>query len=464
MRTLLTLAILASTFSLNPATPAVAKPRDTRPNIILITTDDMTETDMAWMPHTNRLLKRAGVDAKDFVSPHPLCCPARAEILTGQYAHNNGVHHNAGPYGGFSALRSDTTIGTRLNQAGYKTAFVGKFLNSFEATPRNLPGWDVFNPTIKGIYSSYGFTMWNNGDPKRVNRTHTSDYVGKMTGSYIRSFAKRDKPFFIWASQVAPHKERKGGDWVPLTPARRHVGMFAGVQSPSMQKASYNRAPDDNGAYPRARTRSLEEIGDLHQARIESLQSVDEAVARTVRVLRKTGELKNTYIFFTSDNGYLLGEHQIVDKDVPYEEALQVPMVVRGPSLPRGAVRGQTMTMIDLAPTFMDIAGKGASYMDGASMLPGLRSRKAKGYTTTLIQSGDRRNPWEYRGVRTRRYTIVRYADTGMVQMYDRRRDPAQLRNVADAPRYRGVKRELMRSLRRLQDCQAAVCRARSGL
>lgn len=132
-------------------TPQHAVAADTRPNIILISTDDMNKTDLRWMPKTRRLLGKAGVTLDGFISNNPICCPARAEILTGQYSHNNGVHYNDGPWGGYKVLEEPGNhVGSWLKAAGYRTAFVGKHMNGWEDTARRQRGWTIFNPIMKG--------------------------------------------------------------------------------------------------------------------------------------------------------------------------------------------------------------------------------------------------------------------------------------------------------------------------
>ncbi len=176
-----------------PTRPAESK----RPNIVLITTDDEADYDMRWMPRTRRLLGEAGVTFSDSVSPHPLCCPARAEILTGQFAQNNGVRTNEGhKHGGFRAMHSyRNTIGPWLQHAGYRTAFVGKFLNGYRSTSRNIPGWNEWNPLLEdfGAYQYYNFSARHNDVIRRHPRVHVSDFL-----------AATDRPAGAEVLQAAP--------------------------------------------------------------------------------------------------------------------------------------------------------------------------------------------------------------------------------------------------------------------
>lgn len=451
-----------------------------RPNIVLITTDDEADYDMRWMPRTRKLLGKAGVTFSDSVSPHPLCCPARAEILTGQFAQNNGVRTNEGhKHGGFRAMRSyRDTIAPWLQAAGYKTAFVGKFLNGYRSTSPLVPGWNEWHPLLEdmGAYRYYDFSVRHNRRIRHYRNVHVSDLLASQTESLVRRFARQEEPFFLWQSHVAPHGAcvpgGGGSCWGPPVPARRHQDMLGGVRPPSFGDPSFLEADvTDKPVYLRGLSVSSQRRASMREhfvRRVQSLQSVDQAVARTIRVLRSTGELRNTLVVFTSDNGYLLGEHRWTGKDVPYEQSLQVPLLVRGPGLPKGITRHDTVATVDLAPTFVQAADAAPTVpLDGRSLMPLARSAPAKGWRTLLIQNGPRLGEdddaeWSYRGVRTRRYTYVEYSRFG-TELYDRRRDPHQLRNVAGRRDYRNVERELRRRTRVLKRCSGDECRRDFG-
>jgi arylsulfatase A-like enzyme len=453
---LITLAMVAGLSA--AATSPVATAEDLRPNIVLITTDDMTDYDLKWMPETRRLLGEQGFEFTDFLSPHPLCCPARAEILTGQYAQNNGVHHNGGTWGASNLRDADNNVGRWLRDAGYQTAFIGKFLNGFQNRPdMNLGGWDIFNPSVDDIYSPYQFTYYNDGNPERIEGEYTADYVGRKTNEYVDTFSASDRPFFIWVSQVAPHsmKYSDEGKWQGPIPADRHQGMFSDVTSPAVRKPSFNKAVVDGESQSRRMPRIDVAIANEHfRKRIRSLQAVDEQVKSTVDTLEATGELADTVIIFTSDNGFLMGEHRLTGKNVPYEEALQIPLLLRGPGVPVGGTSASTTTMIDLAPTIADFADAVPQRVqDGTSMLP-VAQGVAPGYERVLIQAGDVERKWSFRGVRTSGFTYVEH--TNAVELYDRNADPYQLRNVA-ASRPRALTR-LAAQLDTLRDCTGPTC------
>ncbi len=442
--------------------PAAAAPR---PNILLITTDDMTKADLRWMPNTRRLLRNAGVAVGDFISNHPLCCPARAEILTGQYGHNNGVRDNQGPSGGYQALQQrGNHVGAWLRATGYRTALVGKHLNYWERTAEHQPGWTVLDTIMRNVYRPKNLTLFNNGRPRRFRDVYTADLIGGRTVRYIKRFSASKAPFFIWTSHVAPHNSYLDGRWRPPVPAPRHRGLYPNAMPPSLSSPAFNEADvRDKPPYVRRATKvSRLKMITLHRARIRSLRAVDEQVRATVSALRATGELRNTYVFFTSDNGYLMGEHRLRGKNVPYEPALRVPLLVRGPGLRAGTVRTATYGLVDLAPTFVALAkATPGRRLDGRSIMPTLRTG-ARGYGHYLIQGGNDGGGWWWRGVRSNRYVYVRYTG-GFEELYDRAEDPAELRNVAHRPAYARVRSDLAVRLSALEQCSGNSCRTGGG-
>lgn len=431
-----------------------------RPNIVLITTDDMRADDLRWMPQTRRLLGRAGVTMSDFLSSHPLCCPARAQIMTGQHAQNNGVLTNKRPNGGYPSLRDPgNNVGSWLQAAGYRTAFIGKHMNFWDG--RRQGGWTHFNPIVRNVYAPRGLVMYNDGHRQRYSRVYGTDLLSNLSVREIRRLSGA-APFFVWTSYVAPHGMLVKGTWVPPVPAKRHQRLFASAKPPAMGTPAFNEAHRaDKPRWVRRQDQRPAKMRGLHRARIQSLQAVDEGVAATIRALRRAGELSSTVIVFSSDNGFLLGEHGLRDKNVAYEESLRVPLVVRGPGIPAGVVRRGVFGLVDLPATIADLAGaRPTRVLDGRSMLPHLR-QGAKGYDTYLIQAGaEGRKPaerWWWRGVRSPRYTYVRY-DDGTEELYDLRRDPAQLRNMASRPSYSAVLGRLSDRLDVLADCSGRDC------
>lgn len=449
-----------------------------RPNIVLVTTDDQRLDEMAWMPRTRRLVGAQGVTFGNAISPHPLCCPARAEILTGQLAHNNGVRHNTGRWGGYAAFSRKNRrehIGTWLTRAGYNTAFVGKFLNGYTARHGDQPGWRAWSGTLSGTYRYTRFSMRVDGRTKRYdlarNRRHyVADVVGDRGAALVRRFSRGRKPFFLWISHVGPHSARVDNRWMPPIPAPRHRRIFSDSRPPVLAQPNYREADrSDKPATVRAQSAGrLDRLLRSHRQRIRSLQAVDEANARLVKALRDTGELGNTIVVFTSDNGYLQGEHRLWAKNWPYEESLRVPLLVRGPGIPAGEQRAQNATLVDLPATFLQAARAPRGSADGADLLPAL-AQDLPTAETSLIQAGAPRAPWSWRGVRTARYTYVRWRG-GAEELYDRLTDPFQLENLlrpdqetATAESYQAVAEEMRGRFDRLASCAGATCRPDLG-
>jgi N-acetylglucosamine-6-sulfatase len=268
---LLTAAPVGSAHGATPVADQAPRPKaqDGPPNIVLITSDDQTVTDLQWMPLTRRLLGDAGVTFSDFLSPHPICCPARAQILTGQYAQNNGVRGNeADKLGGFLSLSPANTVATWLDDAGYQTAFVGKYLNGYKSgRDGRQPGWDIWNPTVRQVYSYFDYTMYNDGNPVDYPTEHNADTLSRYTLDYIDRFSHQDAPFFIWASHVAPHgacvPSQELSCWTPPLPATRHAELFPDAVSPSFEDPSFNE-PDD-GEQARLRQATDGKDGGGHQ-------------------------------------------------------------------------------------------------------------------------------------------------------------------------------------------------------
>jgi len=453
-----------------------------RPNVVLITTDDMTTADLRWMPRTRRLLGRTGATFTDSISPHPMCCPARAEILTGQFAQNNGVRTNYPLYGGYSTLDSSNTLPLWLQRAGYRTAFMGKYLNGYGADDDHEvpPGWDYWRATVDDAnYDYYDYLVNANGDLQLHIGDYQTDYYAEQTERLVPRLSAGDRPFFLWQSHLAPHAGRSAwtilttaSGWVGATPSSRYNDTLKGLPLPHLDSPAYNEDDvSDKPFYIRRRPLVGPEaqawLTEAHQRRIESLRSVDDAVARTVDALKRAGELADTLLIFTSDNGFLLGQHRFHGKNVPYEPALRVPLIIRGPSVPAGVRTPATATTVDLAPTVLGATGARAGLpVDGRDLLPVARGQRP-GWDTALIQAGPRfprEGPdWFFRGVRTDRYTYVEYRASDQVELYDRRVDPYQLRNLAGDAAYAGVQDELRRRLLQLEDCAGTDCRRSFG-
>jgi N-acetylglucosamine-6-sulfatase len=453
----------------DPGTPTQPQ-ADTRPNVVLITTDDQTLSDMKWMPRTRALLGDAGATYEHMLSPHPLCCPARAEMVTGQYAQNNGVHSNAGRYGGLQALRQpDNTLPAWLRAASYRTGMSGKYLNGYRSSIGVPNGWDFWNAATRNRYGYYGYQTYNNGVPLRQAKRggeYSVDLVTDDTVGLVDQYAGSGSPFFLWASYYAPHGLCGGIQTecdLPPVPAKRYAHAWKGATNPAAKKPSFNEkdVSDKPPVIEKRGKVSKRYEQRLFKKRIQALAAVDEGVGRILDALATSGELDNTYVLFTSDNGYLLGEHRYQGKVLAYEESVRVPMLVRGPGVPAGSHVDRTVTTVDLASTVLQVTGATAGRpQDGHSLLDPASDPDR----TVLIQAGPpsatrHPKPWMYRGVRTNRYTYVRWSMFGrFTELYDRRVDPYQLRNRAHDKRYQRIVRALARRTNALVDCSGAAC------
>ncbi len=391
------------------------------PNIVVIMVDDMRADEMEWMPRTRRLLGQ--FELTQFVSNHPLCCPARAEFLTGQFGHNNGVRHNPETdpdgltsMGGYQDLRDpDNTLATWFDDAGYATSIAGKFINGWYDYMGVPAGWDRFSVLTRNTYAAYDYDVWRDGTTQTYTDLHNNDFVTEESISQITTATDEGRPYFHYAAYTAPHgySDPVTDEWLQWpVPAVRHEDLFKGVAPPSRSAPSY----EDVEGYPVTR---------VFRARIRALQSVDEGVGRIVRATKSNGTFDDTVFVFTSDNGYLLGEHGLRGKNVPFEEALRVPLLASGPGIPRGAsAKGAMIT--DLAPSLAALAGVTPGRpQDGRSDM----FAAGGGWSQILIQAGSDKHEWWWRGVRERRWVYVRYLDR-RTMLFDLQRDPFQLHNL----------------------------------
>jgi len=486
MRALLVLLLpLAALVALAaPSAPAAQE----RANVVLIMTDDQTLADMAALPQTQRLLGAGGATFNRAYVSYPLCCPSRATALTGQYAHNHGVRSTTPPSGGVEALDAERALPVWLRDAGYETIHVGKYLNGYglRRRPTVPPGWTDWHGLVdKSTYLMWGYSIHENGSTRTYGDPHVedsalyqTDVLAGLAVDAIEAHAGED-PFYLSFAPVAPHGELAlpGRTTQPyIRPAPRHRGRFATL--PLTDPAYDEPDTSDKPAY----VRKLRRLGPRGHARIvrdfrarrEALLAVDDAVAAVVAALRRTGELDETYVLFTSDNGFFQGEHRIPKgKYLAYEPSSHVPLLVRGPGIAPGAVSDQLVANTDLAPTILAATGAEADGpLDGRSLLPfardpALRSARAVLHEGLVGGSTDRDagsaraagGAGVYDAVRTDRFLDVHWRGGGR-ELYDRVLDPAELQSVHADPRYAGVRRRLDAALRRLRHCSGAACLA----
>jgi arylsulfatase A-like enzyme len=464
-----------------------------QPNIIIILTDDMDMKLMPYMQNTNQLIGEQGAVFTNYFVTTPLCCPSRSSMLRGQYAHNTDILENSPGFARFFKLKEEeNALPVWLQDAGYQTALIGKYLNNYPTNAgRNYvpPGWSDWHAFQYGDHFYYDYTMNENGELieyRNAESDYSTDVIKEKSLRFIDSNLTNDSAFFLLVSVYAPHG--------PSIPASRHSALVNDLeypQSPSFNEADISDKPIIIQAL--SQTGDKFDEGDanyLFQKRVQALQAVDELVEEIIQTLEASAELDNTYIIFTSDNGFHMGEHGIPSgKGAAYEEDIHVPFMIRGPGITAGSVVTQMTANIDLAPTIAELANvKSADFVDGRSFVQCLQNETIQWRKGLLIEFGyirDNENLSEtesstgeteadvfspeendnvlvdvdggkFRGIRFENYVYVEYAN-GEIEFYNLINDPYQLENLANQ-----LSEEMLQSLhtqlQALQFCEAHEC------
>jgi N-acetylglucosamine-6-sulfatase len=441
----------------------------TKPNFVFILADDMRKDDLTYMPKTRSLLEREGMAFSNAYVSNPLCCPARATIMRGQYAHNTGVWDNVnGKDGGWQGYKSNNgnnendNIATRLRNGGYRTALIGKYLNEYTNTTYKPPGWDKWFATFTFDYFNYDVN--NNGTIKHFGTTdsaYLTDVLRKQTQSFIDTSVAKSKPFFAFVTPIAPH--------VPAQPASRDLHTYDGVKAPrldSFNEADVEDKPPWIQSLPILTSAQIAVIDKRHEDRVESLQALDDLVEGVVNKLQSSGQLSNTYIVFTSDNGYHHGEHRIPkSKGRPYEEDIHMPLLIRGPGVPAGSSTEELVLNTDYFPTFTDLAGiPTPSYVDGRSLQPVLTETATNWRSAILLEAHPTQHAGEtptYSGILTASGTKYIEYEGGVRELYNLGADPFELTNNNSA----SPPDNLVSRLQALKSCSHAgvTCRQAEG-
>ncbi|WP_346152365.1 sulfatase [Nonomuraea recticatena] len=442
-----------------------------RPNILFVLVDDLEYGVLQNFPNITGQLVQQGVSFDHMFVTNSWCCPSRASILRSQYVHSHTVWTNTAPEGGFDRFHTAglerSTIGTWMKDAGYRTAMMGKYLNHYPGKTATAdyvpPGWDEWYVPVKRLYEEYDYTLNENGDVEEYG-WEEDDYLTDVLTREAEDFVTSDdEPFFLYLAPVAPHN--------PANPARRHVSAFPGVKAP--RPPSFNQQNvEEEPAWLRGRPlldpEAEARVDERYGRRMRSMLGVDDMVATLVEALRRTGKLENTYLFFASDNGFHLGTHRLQQgKTTPFEEAVKVPLVVRGPGVKPGSTIHAMAQTVDLAPTFAELGGaRTPDFAEGRSLVPLLRGltptpwrRNALiEFTRPANKRSARQTPVPaYAALRTETHTYVRY-ETGEIQLYDLTQDPYQLHNLArTAPA--DLLANLQARLDMMRACSGATCR-----
>jgi N-acetylglucosamine-6-sulfatase len=426
------------------------KLRIRRPNIVFVLTDDLSMNLLPYMPHV-RAMERAGLTFTDYFVSDSLCCPSRASILTGNFPHDTDVFTNVGRQGGFNVFHrrgeEQHTFAVALQQAGYRTALMGKYLNRymqtrFVASTYVPPGWSDWDAVGWG-YPEFNYTMNQNG--RLVFHGHQSaDYLTNVLARkgvhFINRSTRQGRTFFLELATFSPH--------TPYVPAPRDARDYPGLQAP--RTPNFDRLPTNpphwlGDRLPLSR-QQIRAIDWAYRRRAEAVRSVDRMIADVERTLRRDGVAANTYLVFSSDNGLHTGEYRLMPgKLTAFDTDIHVPLVVVGPGVPAGASTDAMAENVDLAKTFADLGGTRVPG-DGHSLVALLHGAAPRGWRNAILvehhgpdvsgrdpdyQSSAAGSPRTYEAMRTPRFLYVEYND-GEREFYDLRHDPFELRNLAD--------------------------------
>lgn len=446
---------------------AGAAARAAPPDIVFILADDLDRAMFEQMPRLKAALTDRGATFDQHFVSISLCCPSRAATLRGQFAANTNMYGNGFPNGGFGLFYKSgleqSTIATWLQSAGYRTALIGKYMNTYpRGGPSQTyipPGWtEWFSPADGTPYESYNYGINENGRLVYYGSApedHITDVSTRLAVEFIQRSATAfpAQPFFLFLNPFAPHS--------PATPPPRYLQALPDLKvpkGPSFNEKDVSDKPQWVRKTPRLSDADIAEMDRIYGDKRRSMLAVEDMVLQVIDTLSAQGRLDNTYILFASDNGFHFGQHRLAQgKTTGYEEDLLVPLVVRGPGIVPGSVIRQLTANVDYASTLAEMAGVSVpSFVDGRSLMPLLRNQAVPVWRQTLLleresneEPGLRHGTEEpldpfdisprkirlgaFRGLRSAAgLTYIQYS-TGEFELYDKATDPFQLNNSYDA-------------------------------
>jgi N-acetylglucosamine-6-sulfatase len=516
---------LAAAFALLAIVGAALAARDaegasSQKNVVFILTDDMTASELSAMPNVQSLIAAQGTTFNEAYVSFPLCCPSRATMMSGQYMHNHGVRGNFAPNGSWTKFRprESNALPAWLHDDGYYNVHIGKYMNGYGTQDGTLPvppGWDEWYGKVSEDALYYNYNLIEKTGPSATPHItyygdqpadYQTDVFTDRAVNFANDKAVVNQPFWLNLWFNSPHG--------PFDPAPRDLFRFSGTPLPRLPAFNEKDIKDKPKWFRKQAKKRLTKkqaalIDNERRRQEEQLVSVDQAVGKLVQSLQNQGILDDTYIIFSSDNGFFRGEHRIATgKYLPYDPASRVPLIIRGPGIPAGAATNELIWNGDITQTILQIAsGSQDSSLDGRSLLPfaqnpGLRSTRPVllegdtgpgGTGAESAQSSSARarearvgvagkrgvdnldqepdaiksatntdKAPAYRSIRTDRYEYTLYAN-GQTELYDMLRDPAQLHSLAADPRYRYVRKWLYDQLVPLSSCAGPSCRVELG-
>jgi N-acetylglucosamine-6-sulfatase len=440
-----------------------------RPNVVVIETDDQAAQSLGLMRQVNSLIGDKGASFTNSFVNYSLCCPSRTTFLTGQYMHNHGVFDNQPPNGGFErfqALHGNNNLAVWLQDAGYYTTMIGRYLNGYRGNV--VPaGWSEWIAAWPHAEDAYDYSLNENGTSVHYGTDpaeYKQDVLTRKAVDFVNRRAPNAQPFFLWLTYTAPHNGGPNPNPNPpydcdgtAKPAPRHAHAFDSVplpMPPNFNEADVSDKPVEISGRPLLKAGQVANIQRIYRCRLESLLSVDEGVKQVVDALKARGELASTMLMFTSDNGFFHGEHRIpAGKQRIYEESIRVPLAIRGPGIPKEVDVGDLVINADLAPTIVEVANANPGLvMDGRSLIPVAQQPGIEQGRELLIEQPS------FGAIRTERYMYAEHG-TGERELYDLNADPFELQSRHDDPAYASVKDQLAARLHELLSCAGPSCR-----
>ncbi len=434
---------------------------DERPNIIVIMTDDQSYNTVEYMPTVKVVLMKDGIYFKNAFATTPLCCPSRASILTGLYAHNHEVYNNHAPNGGATKFNDDSTFAVWLKNAGYSTAYFGKYMNEYEfVSPKGYvpPGWNQWGVFIEHAGAPfifyYNFTMSENGRqvfyPKN-KENFSADVITRKAVNFIND--TRDQPFLLFLGYYNPHSAQIF--------AARHTETFkktSGITVPRTPDFLEEDISDKPAYLGEVKPLTSDGYDQIYLKSLRSLLSVDDGVAEILNTLQQSGLSEKTIIVFLSDNGLAHGQHRWLGKNCVYEDCLRIPMIVYAPARFSARIETRMIANIDLAPTFAELAGvQVPENVNGISFAPLLIDPAAPWRDSLLFEHWPAEGGVEgsdniprYSAVRTDEWKYIEY-DSGEFELYNLKNDPYELTNLANLDAFKEIQAFLKEELDKLK-------------
>ncbi len=441
----------------------------------VVTTNTLLENNL--MPNLQKEIIDKGTKFTNSFVTNSDCCPSRATFLTGQYSHNHGVLKNNPPEN-ILKFEDDSSLPVWLKQVGYRTGFVGKYLNGYgvNTQPSYIPpGWTEWHALIDpATYKMYGYTMNHNGDMMNYGseeQDYQTDVLTNISKKFIdeSDFIDDEKPFFLAILPVAPHRESytltcslNYLDFSLIRPPERYKNVSEKIsfpKSPSFNEKDVSDKPPFVKELSLIDTRNQACLDEIFQGRIESMLAVDDLIEEVISSLKMNNELGNTVIIFTSDNGFLLGQHRLFAKWLVYEESIRVPLFIRAPQY---TVKQSHMlvTNNDLAPTIVEFAKATPDLeMDGQSLIRLLENPEYYDWRTKFLVEHFEGIGKTHFGIRTDSKVLIEYEN--FTEFYDLKEDPYQMNSIHDCKEDSCVKEleKLKLWLQTLKTCKLGACK-----